>query len=423
MKNRTCTNVVRALVTASVAQLASLAHAQPEYDFILVDYPTASETVLSSINDQGVACGRIGMNTGAELGFVWSQATGFTIVPVYKPQGLNYSGLVVGLGDVHNSQTAQSWLPPSLPGTYGPPTFGDVDDAGIAVGTISGSSGSDSGGVTYVPYIWDAVNGARTLPFPVPSARGLSQINNAGVAIGWLNGWTSNDGFFVNVHTGAFTVLSNIFPSNLGIGPVRAAGINDLGQVVGSRAGAAFPVYRYGYIYSPVTGFQILPFLGAGYQQAVTPTSINNAGTVVGTLSTEFATQHVFVYSAANGLRDLWDNHTLIAGMPTGYKLHYASKINNQGWIAGWGFTAASHLTSFVLKPHAVTCPPDIGSTGGAPGADGQLNNNDFVVFIDWFFTADPRADIGATGGTPGADGQFNNNDFIVFIDRFFAGC
>lgn len=32
-------------------------------------------------------------------------------------------------------------------------------------------------------------------------------------------------------------------------------------------------------------------------------------------------------------------------------------------------------------------------------------------------------ADIGSTGGVPGADGQLDNNDFIVFIDLFFSGC
>jgi hypothetical protein len=65
----------------------------------------------------------------------------------------------------------------------------------------------------------------------------------------------------------------------------------------------------------------------------------------------------------------------------------------------------------------------DLGSTGGIPGSDGVLDNNDFVVFIDYFFTTNPLADVGSTGGTPGSDGAWNNNDFVVFIDQFFAGC
>jgi hypothetical protein len=71
----------------------------------------------------------------------------------------------------------------------------------------------------------------------------------------------------------------------------------------------------------------------------------------------------------------------------------------------------------------AVTCPPDLGVQGGAPGSDASLDNNDFIVFIDYFFAHDPRADFGVQGGVPGHDGLFDNNDFIVFIDQFFAGC
>jgi hypothetical protein len=33
------------------------------------------------------------------------------------------------------------------------------------------------------------------------------------------------------------------------------------------------------------------------------------------------------------------------------------------------------------------------------------------------------RADIGMQGGAPGQDGVLDNNDFVVFIDLFFNGC
>ncbi|HYD02395.1 MAG TPA: YncE family protein [Phycisphaerales bacterium] len=69
------------------------------------------------------------------------------------------------------------------------------------------------------------------------------------------------------------------------------------------------------------------------------------------------------------------------------------------------------------------TCPADVGSQGGVAGADGALDNNDFIAFIDYFFASDARADVGATGGVPGADGAWDNNDFVVFIDAFFAEC
>ncbi|MFT3686899.1 MAG: GC-type dockerin domain-anchored protein [Phycisphaerales bacterium] len=70
-----------------------------------------------------------------------------------------------------------------------------------------------------------------------------------------------------------------------------------------------------------------------------------------------------------------------------------------------------------------VTCPADLGRQGGVTGADGSLDNNDFIAFISFFFNADPHADMGRQGGLPGRDGQFDNNDFIAFINAFFAGC
>ena len=72
----------------------------------------------------------------------------------------------------------------------------------------------------------------------------------------------------------------------------------------------------------------------------------------------------------------------------------------------------------------SIACgPADIGRQGGVAGADGVLDNNDFVVFIDYFFTNNPVADVGQQGGVRGADGVFDNNDFVVFIDLFFTGC
>ena len=81
---------------------------------------------------------------------------------------------------------------------------------------------------------------------------------------------------------------------------------------------------------------------------------------------------------------------------------------------AGTATTAQAQVTvidSFAAMP------------GGGPGADGLFDNNDFVVFIDRFFSSDTSADLGSQGGVPGSDGLYDNNDFVVFIDLFFSGC
>ena len=68
-------------------------------------------------------------------------------------------------------------------------------------------------------------------------------------------------------------------------------------------------------------------------------------------------------------------------------------------------------------------CAADVGQQGGVPGPDGVLDNNDFIVFIGYFFSQHPLGDRGSAGGESGADGLYDNNDFIVFINQFFAGC
>ena len=65
----------------------------------------------------------------------------------------------------------------------------------------------------------------------------------------------------------------------------------------------------------------------------------------------------------------------------------------------------------------------DLGRAGGFPCPDGELDNNDFIVFINYFFGANVVADMGGAGGFSTPDGAFDNNDFIAFINHFFDGC
>ncbi|HZW08062.1 MAG TPA: GC-type dockerin domain-anchored protein [Phycisphaerales bacterium] len=98
------------------------------------------------------------------------------------------------------------------------------------------------------------------------------------------------------------------------------------------------------------------------------------------------------------------------------------------GPVAAWAgenFGSAPYTVTFTGVCHPTGgggCgPADLGATGGVPGADSHLDNNDFVVFIDFFFAHNPLADQGSTGGVAGADGAYDNNDFVVFIDNFFV--
>jgi hypothetical protein len=91
--------------------------------------------------------------------------------------------------------------------------------------------------------------------------------------------------------------------------------------------------------------------------------------------------------------------------------------------VSGWSVSSESGTNWGGALTAPPVCPADFGGQGGAPTPDGQLDNNDFVVFIDYFFNHNPLADIGIQGGVPGHDGVWDNNDFVVFIDEFFMGC
>jgi len=109
-------------------------------------------------------------------------------------------------------------------------------------------------------------------------------------------------------------------------------------------------------------------------------------------------------------------------------ELRSISSISDDGMtVSGTCFdTTSGQLRAFVatLTPsNPGGCAPDLGSAGGESGQDGQLDNNDFIVFIDDFFASNITADFGSAGGVSGADGTFDNNDFIAFINSFFNGC
>jgi len=99
-------------------------------------------------------------------------------------------------------------------------------------------------------------------------------------------------------------------------------------------------------------------------------------------------------------------------------------RFTGYAWGENVGWINLNSAETGKFPAAIISCgAADVGSQGGIQGPDGQLDNNDFVVFIDYFFTHNPSADVGSQGGIPGSDNQWDNNDFVVFIDLFFAGC
>ncbi|HZW07189.1 MAG TPA: GC-type dockerin domain-anchored protein [Phycisphaerales bacterium] len=150
---------------------------------------------------------------------------------------------------------------------------------------------------------------------------------------------------------------------------------------------------------------------------------VSGDGSVVVGMSQQGSARRAVMWTRAGGMVDLNDYLSTLGVDLSGWTLTDAMDVSVDGTgLVGYGqHDGVTEAWRVELAPPS--CPADIGTVGGVPGRDGVLDNNDFVVFIDYFFAHDARADHGSTGGVPGADGAWDNNDFVVFIDEFFAGC
>jgi hypothetical protein len=97
--------------------------------------------------------------------------------------------------------------------------------------------------------------------------------------------------------------------------------------------------------------------------------------------------------------------------------VHY---LENSGVVSRYIARTLQPRPACGVMPCSVA---DMGKQGGTPGADGVMDNNDFIVFIDRFFNGSLLADIGGQGGLPAPDSKLDNNDFIEFVDMFFTDC
>jgi hypothetical protein len=170
------------------------------------------------------------------------------------------------------------------------------------------------------------------------------------------------------------------------------------------------------------------------------PTSINAGGTVVPAAISNNG-RRILGFRGQGIARDawIWESSTaqfiklydhlinlgLIDGTEPYSRITIAPAMTPDGrFIAAQGADFGGTYYPLIIDLGPQACNgADMGSEGGADVPDYMLDNNDFVVFIDRFFSANPAADLGGEGGSIGSDSSFDNNDFIVFIQYFFEGC
>jgi len=359
-----------AVVLGGVLGFCASAPAGVEYLFTLVDAFTPNydlrECYIYDINDRGVACGTATIQRQSNItytGFYWTLAGEKTAVELSWPRGISNTGLMAGVAQIYNINTGQFTNMPLLPNTYYPLVLLGINDQGVAVGYVQTCNCSNSQGLLQVPYVWDAGNGARSLP--VAGATGAARINNNGMVVGWIGGNSMPNGYIYNLNTGQQIIVSSLFA-----GPnvqTTAVDVSDNDVVVGWRKNENGTMSQ-GYTWSAAQGVSLLPLPPPGYQPHVRTASINRSGVIVGSIYTPTASSRAFVYDPAHGIRDL---NTLTIPSP-GFVLMTATAVNDNGWIVGYGYGGGGMYKSFVLRPFA----------RGDLNCDGVVNNFDIDPFV-----------------------------------------
>lgn len=355
---------------AGCAALALLPIATPavraaEYEFHIIeafqpDYDLR-EVLVRDINVQGLVCG-----TSTDLpsysGYWWGLASDKTRVPITLVTGIDNLGRVTGLNRVFDPATGTTQIIPVPPGGVTGPITYDLNDHGIAVGYSELCTCSNSGALLQIAFWWSPTSGSH--PTTVANARELTRVSNTNLAVGnTRTGPGVGDAFFYDIASGR-SVLIAASTTPAGTSPLftQAYDINDAGQIAGEQRSPSV-VYR-GFVWSEANGLALLPATSAGLL-SLRPRGINNDGAVVGWgMTTASGAEHAFVWSPAQGVRDL----NLLATLPANFILDRAVEISDAGWIVGQGHYGPDWGTTrgFVLRPTALG-PLDVPPASRSP--------------------------------------------------------
>jgi hypothetical protein len=339
-------------------------------------------SVLFTVTASSVALGEASYSTNIGAAF-------FVPTGTVQFNGVNTTSPFPLLG-ISNASAAST----RSPGSGGHESFISSVDRGLIEHTSSGS-------------------GTRTLLTNTSNYEGLtfagsgsSSATWSDVVVSYVGGDIGSDTIAVSA---AFSVIAGAFATGTN---VQSAGYNITASASIAGAGGSFGLHVQG---SSGSGQVFVPPVFVTVNQPFTvsmalQTARSPSGVAFGGFYPSApggAAWEMFASIATNGPSF---SEPAVFNVPEGYTVNSPSMgVVNNRWTGRTVFPPCG--------------PADIGKQGGVEGADGALDNNDFVVYIDRFFAQAVSADVGIQGGIAGHDGAFDNNDFIVFIDRFFAGC
>lgn len=329
--------------------------AQPLYNIIDIGVlPGSTVSQGFGVSPNGIATGRSLPSSGSASAFTWTQQGGLVGLPNLAGRafsvgnGVNDLGTVVGVGSTALSGTNPLPLiwqggAVSQLGLPAGETIGraqDINNAGVAVGSVNG--GSLQRGAMYAP------GGSSVITQTTSNGSFLITafaINNAGRIVGQgadPNNAARNVGYVLDSGAGTATEVG-ILPTTNG---ALAFGVGEAGQVVGAsmlNQGPAVP-----FIWTEAGGTVAIP-LPVGTSQG-SARGVNANGFVVGTASSAFAIPFLYDGTSTYRLGDLipagtgWDllNNTFSSALG----------ISENGVIVGTGlFNGNIHAYAMAPVP------------------------------------------------------------------------
>jgi len=282
---------------------------------------------------------------------VWAAAHGVQKFGIFPGghysigQAVNHFGVVVGAADFSNYVShAFLSLGPTKPlkdlGVLYHTQYSQanaINDSGVVAGYAFSLTGATRA------FRWTSSTGMRGLD-ALP--RGLNNSATAINNVGQIVGYSSSGGQQTNWHACWWPNANGVIATDLSTLPgymfSRALGINVHGAVVGDSSNSGTV---HAFLWTATAGMKDLGLLSKSLR--TTATAINNSGEVVGTAYDSNGNPfHAFVWTQTGGMKDL--NQLIPSG--TGWTLVWATGINAQGRIAGFGMLhGQSH--GFLLTP------------------------------------------------------------------------